>query len=752
MKAANAPLRVLMIGAGFTARRHLRALQARQDVRVVGTLRRRPQQPGEYADPDAADEACAPDAVFICTPTETHGDYIRWAVERGLHLLAEKPLASTPEEARELAQLAAQHPELVMMVAHSEVFTPALRTLRDEIVRDNETPLRVSVLKAGDGGLPPDAPPPETWLPENRRSRVYDLLIHACSQALLFFDTGTIAGAWNANGPQVRIRRYDDTPGAEIVLADCMLGDAVVRISVDNAYPGGLIKEVACTTGAGTGRWLLSGGREELRRRGAMATPSTPRRGTTLPLTGGNPFDAQVNAFVDAVLAGTASPEPLAKGHWAAALAGAILDAADKRRSEARAFSRALEEQDEAAVDRLLSGTDAAGRTVIRQWLSDAGLMAAAQALASRDTRIGRLCGLLRDTADRIRLKSYHIRAFWQRAQSPDDPLFDAATMEAALYSGAFSRSQVLRLDVRCNQVCLFCNVGGEAHQDLFVSTGEAKRLIDDLPGRGIFRLTFTGGEPTLRPDLAELMDYAHRAGIDDIELQTNAVLLRDPGTVYLLKNAGMDSALVSLHAHIARLSDYLTAAPGTWESTMWGLRRLGEAGVNVRIIHVITAATYRYLPGYMRFVAARLPHVRSLDLLLDQHAGRGLRHPAIVPRLSDVQPFLSEALDIAEAEGIEANNALTIPPCFMGDRMKQTLEYQRLTASRLLHLPPDPYTELLKKEKTKGPQCSDCVLDGVCFGVWKGYAKRYGTGELTPLTGDTGSSLPGEYEKTDED
>ena len=737
MNTANAPLRVLMIGAGFTAQRHLRALQARQDVQVVGTVRHRPQHPGEYADPDAADEACAPDAVFICTPTETHGEYIRWAVERGLHLLVEKPLASTPEEARELAQLAAQHPELVMMVAHSEVFTPALQTLRGEIARDNETLTRVSILKAGDGGLPPDAPKPETWLTENRRGRVYDLLIHACSQALLFFDADAIAEAWKENGPLVQVRRYDDTPGAEIVLADCMLGDAVMRISVDNAYSGGLIKEVACATGAGTMRWLICDGREELRRYKPMEIPSTPRRGVPLALAGGNPFDAQVNAFVDAVLAGEPSPEPLAKGYRTAMLATAILDAAGRRRDDAQRFARSLTDNDEAAADALLSCVDAAGRTVIRQWLSDGDLVAKTGPLATQDSRIGRFCRLIHETRRRIRLKSYHVRAFWQRAQSPDDPLFDAATMDAALYSGAFSRSQVLRLDVRCNQVCLFCNVGGEAHQDLFVSTVEAKRLIDDLPKKGIYRLTFTGGEPTLRPDLAELMDYAHRAGIDDIELQTNAVLLRDSTTVYLLKNAGMDSALVSLHSHLAKLSDYLTAAPGTWESTMWGLRRLGEAGVNLRIIHVITAATYRYLPQYMRFVAARLPHVRSLDLLLDQHAGRGLRHPAIVPRLSDVKPFLWEALDIAEAEGIEANNALTIPPCFMGKRMNQTLEYQRLTASRLLHLPPDPYTELLKKEKIKGAQCSDCVLDGVCFGVWKGYAKRYGTDELTPVTGD---------------
>ena len=737
MKKRGAPLRVLMIGGGFTAQRHARALALRQDVTLTGTVRPHAKGPDEFRDAHAADDACAPDAVIIASPTDTHAHYVSWAVERDLHLLVEKPLCPTPAEARRLMALEAQHPELVMTVAHSEVFTPALRQLQGEVARRGKEVTRVSVLKAGDGGLPPNAPAAHTWRPENRRSRMYDLLVHACSQALLFFTAQNINAAWKDTTPAVQVRRYDDTPGAEILLADVSLGHALLRISIDNAFDGGLIKEVICHTDEGHGRWLLADGRESLRWHGPMEKPNAPRRGKTLPLLGGSPFEAQVNAFVDAVMDGKPSPEPLAKGFWVATLATAILDAAEKRRQDAREFSQSLQNNDANAIDAMLCGNINDKRNVIRQWLSEPELVAETEKLADDTHRAGRFCRLIAETAGRIRLKSYHLRAFWQRAENPDDPLFDPATMEAALYSGAFSRSQVLRLDVLCNQACLFCNVGGEAHQDLFVSTAEAKQLIDDLPGQGIFRLTFTGGEPTLRPDLAELMDYAHRGGIDDIELQTNAVLLKDSAATYLLKNAGMDSALVSLHAHVAKLSDYLTAAPGTWEATMWGLRRLGEGGVNLRVIHVITAATYRYLPQYMRFVAEHLPHVRSMDLLLDQHAGRGLKHPAIVPRLSDVQPFLWEALDIAEARGIEANNALTIPPCFMGTRIKQTLEFQRLTASKLLDLPPDPYNDILQREKTKGPQCASCTLDGVCFGVWNGYAKRHGTDELTPITKD---------------
>lgn len=72
------------------------------------------------------------DAVVVCTPPETHYDIVRACLERGLDVLVEKPLATSPEHARELVDLAERRGR-ILMVGHIGVYTPAVTELRSMI-------------------------------------------------------------------------------------------------------------------------------------------------------------------------------------------------------------------------------------------------------------------------------------------------------------------------------------------------------------------------------------------------------------------------------------------------------------------------------------------------------------------------------------------------------------------------------------------------------------------------------------------
>jgi predicted dehydrogenase len=72
------------------------------------------------------------DAATICTPTVTHCEIGRFLLERGKHLLVEKPIADTPEAARTLAGLAAAH-GCVLQVGHIERFNPVLAALETKL-------------------------------------------------------------------------------------------------------------------------------------------------------------------------------------------------------------------------------------------------------------------------------------------------------------------------------------------------------------------------------------------------------------------------------------------------------------------------------------------------------------------------------------------------------------------------------------------------------------------------------------------
>jgi predicted dehydrogenase len=72
------------------------------------------------------------DAVYVSTPVTTHYDLVKRALESGKHVLVEKPLATTVEQAEALAALAAAK-GLTLMVGHTFVFSPPVRKVKELI-------------------------------------------------------------------------------------------------------------------------------------------------------------------------------------------------------------------------------------------------------------------------------------------------------------------------------------------------------------------------------------------------------------------------------------------------------------------------------------------------------------------------------------------------------------------------------------------------------------------------------------------
>ena len=68
------------------------------------------------------------DAASVATPTNSHHEIARQLLERGKHLLVEKPITESPEHATELAEMAAQN-QLILQVGHVERFNPVLDAL-----------------------------------------------------------------------------------------------------------------------------------------------------------------------------------------------------------------------------------------------------------------------------------------------------------------------------------------------------------------------------------------------------------------------------------------------------------------------------------------------------------------------------------------------------------------------------------------------------------------------------------------------
>ena len=135
--AGDRPLRVGLAGLGSMGRNHLRILAGRSDVRLVAcadpvadALSTATGQSGAqgFAEPLAMIAEAELDAVVIAAPTTAHVPLALAAIERGIAVLIEKPLAATVDEAMAVVAAARQH-GVPVQVGHVERFNPAVLEL-----------------------------------------------------------------------------------------------------------------------------------------------------------------------------------------------------------------------------------------------------------------------------------------------------------------------------------------------------------------------------------------------------------------------------------------------------------------------------------------------------------------------------------------------------------------------------------------------------------------------------------------------
>ncbi len=130
-----------------------------------------------------------------------------------------------------------------------------------------------------------------------------------------------------------------------------------------------------------------------------------------------------------------------------------------------------------------------------------------------------------------------------------------------------------LALTFRCQNNCIHCYAGGP-HETSELTTKQWKEVIDRLHQIGVFILTFTGGEPTLREDLPELLLYGQNKGLVT-GLITNGRKLKDKNYVETLEKTGLDFVQVTLESHNPKIHDLITGTKGSWKETVAGIKNI---------------------------------------------------------------------------------------------------------------------------------------------------------------------------------
>ena len=131
-----------------------------------------------------------------------------------------------------------------------------------------------------------------------------------------------------------------------------------------------------------------------------------------------------------------------------------------------------------------------------------------------------------------------------------------------------------------CNQKCLHCYASGEIKSNVEeLGLEDWKKIIDGCKEAGIPSITFTGGEPTIRKDLVEMVSYAKWFVT---RLNTNGILLTKE-LCEQLYDASLDSVQVTLYSYNEETHNSLVGG-NHFNNTIEGIKNALAAGLDVSV------------------------------------------------------------------------------------------------------------------------------------------------------------------------
>jgi len=321
------PVRVGLAGLGSMGRNHLRVLAAAPGATLVAVadpvpsaLEAATAQTGAegFAQPQTMIAECELDALVIAAPTTTHVPLALAAIERGIAVLVEKPLAASVDGALRVAS-AARAAGVPVQVGHVERFNPAVLEL-GRLIRAGWLSAVYSITsrRAGpfparirDVGVTVDLATHDadiaSWIAGERPTRVYGEIaqrIHATNEDLLFgvlqFPSGA-TGMLDVNWLTPAKRRQLVVVGEEGMF--------------ELDY---LTQRLTFTRATDTTNPRLIGG----------YAPVFEGEVVELPVASAEPLASEIESFLDVVRTGGRPAVPVEDGLWAVAIATSLLAAA----------------------------------------------------------------------------------------------------------------------------------------------------------------------------------------------------------------------------------------------------------------------------------------------------------------------------------------------------------------------------------------------------------------------------------------
>lgn len=221
-----------------------------------------------------------------------------------------------------------------------------------------------------------------------------------------------------------------------------------------------------------------------------------------------------------------------------------------------------------------------------------------------------------------------------------------------------------LEITKRCNLRCIHCDIRKtpETYSDITskeFSTSEVKEIIDSLKSIGTKYISISGGEPFLRNDIFELIEYIKNTGMA-LHISTNGLLITKE-VAKRINDLGLNAVSISLDAATPEMHDEIRGVKGAFEMAVRGIRNLVDYEnkvTQVGISPIITDLNLEELPELVDFA-----YELGVDAIRFQPWHISLGHDETESmlgirgnRLNDLDNAIEQIMDRTKKYGIYTN------------------------------------------------------------------------------------------------
>ncbi|MCD6371589.1 MAG: radical SAM protein [Candidatus Aenigmarchaeota archaeon] len=265
-------------------------------------------------------------------------------------------------------------------------------------------------------------------------------------------------------------------------------------------------------------------------------------------------------------------------------------------------------------------------------------------------------------------------------------------------------------------------------------STEEIKEDIKLAKELGAKVLGFTGGEPTIRKDIFELVSYAKSLEIPVIRIQSNGIKFEDMEFAISLSKF-VDSFRIFLFGR-EEIHDYLVQVKGAYKQVVKGIENLKKLGKTVEIDTVLTKENYRLLPQMVRFFMEEYGISRYVFIFPSMIGNFYLNLEKLAIKLTEAAPYVMEALDIIREYKLDKGVVISMPPCLLKGYEEFIAYDNKFKAEVVGHKFRKNLDLKMKTEKRHSLKCKECIFSRVCGGIRYEYASIFGFDEIKPVKG----------------